>query len=149
VSFPTLGLSAFPCLGLSQSVVKQIGAQYLNATANGYTYTNNSGATQACNAGGGSTISTPSNTNAPYQVTVQETIAESWDLDGSAIPTSTTTYQYDSYGNPIQIATSTLDGFSKTTTNTYTNNTTAPNWFLGRLTNATVTSTTPITIPPQ
>ena len=36
---------------------------------------------------------------------------------------------------------STPDGFSKTTTNTYTNDTT--DWFLGRLTNATVTSKTP------
>jgi hypothetical protein len=88
------------------------------------------------------------NTNAPYQVSVSRTFAESWDLDGSAIPTSTTTYQYDSYGNPTQIVTSTPDGFSKTTTNTYTNNTTAPNWLLGRLTNATVTSTTPLTPPP-
>jgi hypothetical protein len=36
---------------------------------------------------------------------------------------------------------STPDGFSKTTTNTYTND--ATNWYLGRLTGATVTSTTP------
>jgi hypothetical protein len=44
------------------------------------------------------------------------------------------------------VATSTPDGFSKTT-NTYTNDTTNTNdttdWFLGRLTGATVTGTTP------
>jgi hypothetical protein len=147
VSFPTLGASAFPCLGLTQSVVKSIGAQALNATSNGYTYTNNAGAAQSCMVGGGTTVGTPSNANAPYQVSVSASYAQSWDLDGTAIPTSTTTYQYDSYGNPTEIATwtsvgSTPDGFSKTTTNTYINDTTY-HWFLGRLTNATVTSTAP------
>jgi hypothetical protein len=58
-----------------------------------------------------------------------------------AIPPVTTTYRYDAYGNATQVAASTPDGFSKTTTNTYTNDTT--NWFLGRLTGASVTSTTP------
>ena len=143
VSFPTLGLSAFPCLGMTQSVLKSVGTQQLNATANAYTYTNSSGTTQACGIGGGTTISTPSNTNAPYQVSVAESVAQSWDVDGTAIPTSATTYQYNSYGNPTQIVTSTSDGFIKTTTNTYTNNTSASNWLLGRLTTATVTSTTP------
>jgi len=38
---------------------------------------------------------------------------------------------YDAYGNPITIAASTGDGYSKTTTNTYAVNT--ANWFLGRL----------------
>jgi Salmonella virulence plasmid 65kDa B protein/FG-GAP-like repeat/Insecticide toxin TcdB middle/N-terminal region len=147
-SFPTQGLSAFPCLGLVQSVHKQLlnpdysFKSWLNYTLNSYTYNvNGVNTTQSCGAGNTSTV--PSVPHAPYQVSVSQTLAESWDLDGTAIPTSTTTYQYDSYGNPTQIATSTPDGFSKTTTNTYTNNTTAPNWLLGRLTNATVTSTTP------
>jgi len=42
---------------------------------------------------------------------------------------------------PSQIVVSTPDGYSKTTTNTYTND--ATNWYLGRLTGASVTSTTP------
>jgi hypothetical protein len=147
-SFPTQGLSAFPCLGLTQSVYKQqlnpnyTVKQWLNETSNNYTYTvNGSNTPQSCSSGNAATV--PSIPNAPYQVSVSQTVAQSWDLDGTAIPVSTTTYQYDSYGNPTQIVTSTPDGFSKTTTNTYTNNTTAPNWLLGRLTNATVTSTTP------
>ena len=53
----------------------------------------------------------------------------------------TTTTQYDSYGNPTQIDVSATGGFSKTTVNTYTNDSTK--WILGRLTNSTVTSTTP------
>jgi YD repeat-containing protein len=58
------------------------------------------------------------------------------------------TYQYDGYSNATQIAVAATDGFVKTTTNTYTNN--ATNWFLGRLTNASVTSTitSPGSAPP-
>jgi len=142
-SFASLGLTAFPCIGLTASQTKAIGAQTLNQTTNSYLYANKNGPSQSqsCATGGGSTLSTQSNTNAPYQVSVSQTVASSADLDNSAIPTVTTTYQYDGYGNPIQVVASTPDGFSKTTTNTYTNDTT--NWFLGRLTNATVTSTTP------
>jgi hypothetical protein len=57
------------------------------------------------------------------------------------LPVATTTYAYDTYGNPTQIVVGTNDGFSKTSTNTYTND--ATNWFLGRLTRSTVTSTAP------
>lgn len=55
------------------------------------------------------------------------------------LPTVTTSNQFDGFGNPTQITVSTGDGFAKTTTNTYSNDTT--NWFLGRLLRATVTST--------
>jgi hypothetical protein len=126
----------FPYLGLTASETKALGSLNLNQSANTY---------QLTNASGGSTVTTPTiaTGGAPYRVSLSQSVASSWDLDGSAIPTATTTYVYDAYGNPTQVVTSTPDGFSKTTTNTYTNNTTSPNWFLGRLTNATVTSTTP------
>jgi hypothetical protein len=75
------------------------------------------------------------------QVFVSKTVGNSFDLDGSVLPALTTTYQYDGFGNATQVVVSTPDGATKTTTNTYTNDTT--NWFLGRLTNATVTSTLP------
>jgi RHS repeat-associated protein len=52
-----------------------------------------------------------------------------------------TTSSYDSYGNALQTATNTYDGYTKTTVNTYTNDTT--NWFLGRLSQSAVTSVTP------
>ena len=122
----------FPYLGLTSSETKKLGTLTLNQTTNTY---------QLSNASNGTTVSTPSNSSAPYRVSVSQNVAASSDLDGSAIPTVTTTYQYDAYGNPTQVVTSTPDGFSKTTANTYTND--ATNWFLGRLTNATVTSTTP------
>ncbi|MBI2312111.1 MAG: hypothetical protein HYU77_06395 [Betaproteobacteria bacterium] len=68
-------------------------------------------------------------------------VEASWDLNGAVFPTVTTANQFDSYGNATQITVSTSDGYSKSTTNTFTNDTV--NWFLGRLTRATVTSTTP------
>jgi hypothetical protein len=72
---------------------------------------------------------------------LQSSTAAGSDLDGSVLPTVTTTNQYDAYGNPTQVVVSTSDGFTKTTTNTYSNDTV--NWILGRLTGAAVTSTTP------
>src|SRR4029077_5925455 len=72
-----------------------------------------------------------------YLVSLSQTVNSSFDLDGSALPTVATDYQYDAYGNATQVVSSTSDGFSKTTTNTYTNDTT--NWLLGRLTTASVT----------
>ena len=72
----------------------------------------------------------------PY---LDQVVEESNDLNGAAFPTVTTTYDYDAYGNPTQIVVSnSVDSSTQTTTNTYLNDTT--NWFLGRLTNATVTS---------
>jgi hypothetical protein len=122
----------YPYIGLTASETKVLGTVTLNSVTNTY---------QFSNASGDTTVSTPSNTSAPYRVSVSQSIAASSDLDGTALPTVTTTSQYDAYGNPTQVVTSTPDGFSKTTTNTYTNDT--PNWFLGRLTGASVTSTTP------
>jgi len=68
-------------------------------------------------------------------------VESSNDVNGAAFPTVTTTTAYDAYGNAQNITVSTGDGYSKSTANTYTNDT--ANWFLGRLTRSTVTSTTP------
>ena len=76
-----------------------------------------------------------------HQSLLTLSIDTSYELNGSLLTTVTTNTQYDAYGNPTQIVVSTGDGYSKTTNNTYTNDTT--NWLLGRLTLATVTSATP------
>jgi hypothetical protein len=127
---------SFPFIGLTASLTKTIatgsGTQTLGQAVTTYQFTD---------AAGAATLSSPTNSGAPYQVSVAKTVASSADLDGSVLPTVTTTYQYDNLGNATQIVVSTPDGASKTTTNTYTNDTT--NWFLGRLTGATVTSTLP------
>jgi hypothetical protein len=76
-----------------------------------------------------------------YQVYLSQTQTGGADLDGSALPTTTTAFTYDAYNNATQIAASVSDGSSKTTNNTFTNDTT--NWFLGRLTASSVTSQAP------
>ena len=60
------------------------------------------------------------------------------DLNGTAFPTTTTTYTYDSYGNALTVNVSVTGGSSKDTTNTYNNDTT--NWYLGRLLTTSVNS---------
>src|SRR5581483_529041 len=50
---------------------------------------------------------------------------------GSPLPTVTTNYQYDAYGNPTIVTTSTPDGATNTTIQFYRNDTS--NWILGRL----------------
>jgi hypothetical protein len=111
----------FPFTGLVASEIKKAGAVTLSATVHSYT---------AVPQGG-----------ARFQALLAQSQATGADLDGTALPTVTSTYKYDSYGNATEIAVTTLDGFSKTTTNTYTNDT--AKWLFGRLTRATVKSTSP------
>jgi hypothetical protein len=125
-------LQSYPYVGLVDSRVKKLGSTTLNQTQNTY---------QFLNASNAATLSTPNLTSAPYRVQLQQSVESSWELNGTALPVVTTTYQYDAYGNATQVVVSTPDGYSKTTANTYTNDST--NWLLGRLTRAQVTSTTP------
>ena len=74
----------------------------------------------------------------PY---VRTMVEDTWDLDGTVMPRVTTETAYDSFGNATEIAVDTGDGFSKTTVNTYDNDTT--NWLIGRLRTTTVTATAP------
>ena len=74
----------------------------------------------------------------PY---LSQSTENSYELGGTLINSTTTTNQYDSFGNATQISVNSGDGYIKTTTNVYHNDTT--NWFLGRLLKSTVTSTTP------
>ena len=124
----------YPYQGLPQSVVKQAAnGQILNSAQNTW---------QTTSLGGGSY----------HRSDVVQTNEQSWDLNGTAMPRTQTSTSYDAYGNATQIKVATDDGYNstgpvsaygnvKTTTNTYSNDTT--NWLLGRLTRATVTSTLP------
>lgn len=80
----------------------------------------------------------PGNIYFPY---VSQAIKTSWDLDGTALPTTTTTNTFDSFGNALVASVGTGDGYSQSTANTYINDTS--NWFLGLLTQSAVTSITP------
>jgi hypothetical protein len=122
----------FPYLGMAASISSALGSTVLNQTTNTYQFSNVSGA---------ASISSPSVTSAPYRVSLSQNVSSGSDLDGTALPTVTSANQYDAYGNATQVVVSTPDGFSKTTANTFTNDTT--NWYLGRLIGATVTSVAP------
>src|ERR1051326_4318685 len=139
ISDPQTGIIAatgfnqtFPFIGTAAWEWKGPWPQTLNSTSNTY---------QFFNAGGGSAVSSPSIKSAPYRVSLSSSQAASYDLDGTALPTVTTSYQYDAYNNPTQVVVSRPGGYGKTTGNTYTNDIT--NWFLGRLTLAQVASTAP------
>lgn len=127
----------FPFVGTTAWEWKGTSSQTFNSTSNTY---------QFANATNGTAVAPG---NAPYRVSLLSSQASSWDLDGTAVPTVTTTYGpytgtnpgYDAFNNPLSITVSSSDGYSKTTTNQYTNDTT--NWFLGRLTQAQVTATAP------
>jgi Salmonella virulence plasmid 65kDa B protein/FG-GAP-like repeat/Insecticide toxin TcdB middle/N-terminal region len=136
ISVSTNYLQSFPFIGLVTSAYKYNSSVTLSETDNTYVfyYLNNGNAVY-------DVLSTPSATSAPYTLALTKSVAQSHDLDGSAMPTLTTTYMYDFFNNATQIVATTSDGFSKTTSNAYTNDTT--NWILGRLISASVTSTTP------
>jgi Salmonella virulence plasmid 65kDa B protein/FG-GAP-like repeat/Insecticide toxin TcdB middle/N-terminal region len=136
ISLSTNYLQWFPLIGQVTSVYKYNSSVTLNETDNTYVfyYLNNGNAVY-------DVTSTPSAKSAPYTVVLRQSVAQSHDLDGSAMPTLTTTYTYDFFSNATQIVASTSDGFSKTTSNAYTNDTTK--WFLGRLISSNATSTTP------
>ena len=111
----------YPFTGLVASREKRHGTQLLNRSSNSYDSTNLGGTRRY-----------------PF---LTASLEESWELTGAALPAVTTSYAYDTYGNATQVSVSTGDGHSKTTTNTYSNDST--NWLLGRLTRSEVTSTTP------
>jgi hypothetical protein len=111
----------YPYLYLASSDTQTLGAVTLSAT------TNTHGSTSL----GGTR----------YQVFLSQTQTAKNDLEGTALPTATASYQYDAYNNATQVIASTSDGYSKTTANTYTND--ATNWLLGRLTASNVTAQAP------
>jgi hypothetical protein len=63
------------------------------------------------------------------------------DLNGAALPTVTTSTQYDGFGNATLVTVSTGGGHSKSTSNVFVND--VPNWLLGRLKASTVQSAAP------
>lgn len=74
----------------------------------------------------------------PY---IRQSIEKTWDLDGTPYPWVSRSFNFDSFGNMVTNITSTGDGFSKSVTNTFSNNAAA--WIVGRLTAANVVSASP------
>ncbi|MNM82846.1 hypothetical protein D3C81_948890 [compost metagenome] len=76
-----------------------------------------------------------------YYVYASQSTESGWDVNGAALPTIITASQYDIWGNATQVSVSSSDGYSKVTTNSFSND--VGNWYLGRLNKASVTSTVP------
>lgn len=84
----------------------------------------------------------PSSGGNYHRVELAQMVERAYELNGSLVTTVTTTNSnIDAFGNVGTVTVSSADGFSKTTTNTYTND--SANWLLGRLTRAQLTSTIP------
>jgi hypothetical protein len=111
----------YPFIGLVASEAKALNGLALSSNANSYNTVDLGGTRR--------------------RVHLSQSQATSQDLNGTALPSVTSSYQYDAFGNATQITVAHSDGHSKTTTNTYTND--ATKWLLGRLITATVTSTAP------
>ena len=84
----------------------------------------------------------PISTHRRYFPHVVQTVEKSWDLNGAALPTVTSTQQFDTWGNATQVKVTTSDGYEKITTNTYNND--ADNWRLGQLLRTRAQHTNPL-----
>jgi hypothetical protein len=120
----TTFLQSFPFIMQVATDTKTYGSTILSTTTNTYG-------------------STPPPTGSTHtQVQLNQTVTSGTDLDGiSPLPTTTTTYQYDTYNNATKITVSVSDNSSKETDNTFDNDT--AHWYLGRLRTSTVTSKAP------
>ena len=82
-----------------------------------------------------------------YFVAPQQVDTQAWDINGAFLTWATDNYSYDAYGNVIEnvsqskLSTGALEGFTTSTNNAYSTNTTS--WILGLLTQSAVTKTIP------
>jgi hypothetical protein len=139
VDLLTYYLQSYPYIGLVSSQTKTVGSVTVSSVANTYG-TLTSSTTPA--------LPWDASNIAPWFPFISKSVVSGSDLNGAALPTTTTTYTYDSYGDPLTIAISKMlgstQGPTQTTTNTYqTPNTTVPNWRFGKVITSQVVSTTP------
>ena len=116
--------TGFPLTGNVDRVVEKLNGQIINESDTTY-----------------SVISA----NGVYQVNVDQSVDKSYELNGDLITTVATAYSnIDAYGNVGQVSVTTTgngESFTKITDSTYTND--LSNWYLGRLTETTVTHQAP------
>lgn len=125
---------AWPLSGLVSSATKVLNGCTLDSVTNSYT-----------------SPSTAYGSSFVWQTLLSQSVETPNEMNGCApLPAVTTTHpvnSYDAFGNPLVTTVSASDGYSKTTTNTYTNMTptgsaTTP-WILGLLTNSVVQAQAP------
>jgi RHS repeat-associated protein len=116
--------TGFPLTGNVDRVVEKLNGQIINESDTTYSVTS---------------------ANGVYQVNVDQSVDKSYELNGDLITTVATAYSnIDAYGNVGQVSVTTTgngESFTKITDSTYTND--LSNWYLGRLTETTVTHQAP------
>lgn len=120
----------WPYLGLKTKIEKLSGATVLEGVNNTFSCKNPANGS-ACTIAAGQR----------YFPFVSQQVYTRKDLNGSVMPSTTTTWQYDNYGNPTSVNSTATDGYSKAVTSTYLNDTT--NWFIGRQTKSTTVGIAP------
>lgn len=122
VNFTKFVRQDYPYIGLVSQLEKRTSAGVL-LSASQYSY---------------STQALGTTRHFPFVLSLLE---NNYELDGTAINSTTTSYEYDDFGNVIKLTVTSSDGHSKTNTNYYSND--SSNWILGRLLRSTVTSVVP------
>ncbi len=116
--------TGFPLTGNVDRVVEKLNGQIINESDTTYSVTS---------------------ANGVYQVNVDQSVDKSYELNGDLITTVATAYSnIDAYGNVGRMSVTTTgngESFTKITDSTYTND--LSNWYLGRLTETTVTHQAP------
>jgi len=139
----------YPYSGTPKKVTRTTSTGVLvNQSESVYTYNDFAGNNPACptNASDPSPLPTGSMIDRRFYLIGCLSLEQSWELNGTAIPSTRTKTTVDAWGNATQVQVETLESgvvtHTKTTSNTYlAPNTT--NWILGRLRRAQVTSVTP------
>ncbi|MCW5620593.1 MAG: VCBS repeat-containing protein [Burkholderiales bacterium] len=139
----------FPYAGLPKTTTKRSSTGLLvNQSDGAYSFNDFAGANPACPANATDPSPLPSGSTAGKRYFVYGCVSldRSWELNGTALPSTRTRTSVDAWGNATQIKVETLEGgvvtHTKTTDNLYLSPDTT-NWILGRLRRAQVTSVTP------
>lgn len=131
ISAETQFLQAFPFSGLTaRSTISLAAGPVIKQTTNTY------GCTDLVSADGCTSV-----VGRRYFPYMSQTLTASWDLNGAAYPVTTTSFEFDAYGNLTHVVTAGSDGFTKTVDTMFSNDVAA--WQIGRPTRSTVTLTTP------
>jgi RHS repeat-associated protein len=140
--------TGFPLVGNVDRVVEKLNGQVINESSKTYQITKNFrkviGDPIICKQGG----NCPSNISEVdhyYSVNLDQSTDKSYELNGDLVTTVTTSHSnIDAYGNIGSVSVTTSangESFTKSTNSTYYNDTN--NWYLGRLSESTVTHQAP------
>ncbi|MES2321451.1 MAG: FG-GAP-like repeat-containing protein [Pseudomonadota bacterium] len=76
-----------------------------------------------------------------YFTYMRESVSKRWDLNGAALPVATSTYEFDGFGNPTKVVSSSSEGSVQTKVTVFENDTTK--WWIGMPKRVTTTNVVP------